>query len=778
MNRLHAAFLIALTGTLASAGSLAPALFARNRSFGDGKLLRLPITRVHIDARIVGRVAETTLTLTFSNPHDRELEGELYFPLPEGVTVSGYALDIRGTMVDGVAVAKRKARQVYEAIVAQKIDPGLVEWVKANTFRTRVYPLPAHGARTVSISTVAELANKGEGMAYRLPLAFPEAIADVSVRVRVDAATAPPRVTGGATANMVVGKASHGYVVYAMERDIALDHDLVVVVPDAAKGQVVAETAPDGDVYFCITDTARDPRPAGNKESRARPRRIAVLWDASRSREKVDHEKEFALIERYVASLGAGKLLADLVVFRDSAEKARRFRLDDGTAKPLIAALQTVVYDGGTQLGRLAAPGADVVLLFTDGLATYGAASPPVFRVPVYAFNVASVADPAAVRRLAHASGGEFFDLTVTAPDAAVAGMGETPFQFLGAKTEGVAAEDSFPRTVERVQGRFAFTGRLRGDSATVTLTYGANGKPLAKTTHVVRRADAAPGTLLARLWAQEKVAHLLGTDEGSQAAVEDVGKRYGIVTPYTSLIVLESLEQYIQYGIEPPRTLPGMREAYAAAVGRRGSRAKKNEADRLAEVAALWRARVSWWEREFPQAADFRHRGRHVTDHDEREEPWGEEREENLDHWGEEDDDAPRDTLDEDFFGDEDDDGTPESVEYGGGRRRTALAADGGYSSVGSRTATTALGEDFFGDEDGDDAANAPPEAGQVVDGADKAEPVITIKQWDPNVPYLAALKKAAPGDMYRAYLAQRTEHGASPGYYVDCADALFAAK
>ena len=36
------------------------------------------------------------------------------------------------------------------------------------------------------------------------------------------------------------------------------------------------------------------------------------------------------------------------------------------------------------------------------------------------------------------------------------------------------------------------------------------------------------------------------------------LGTRCGLVTPFTSLMVLESLEQYVQRHIEPPTTLPG----------------------------------------------------------------------------------------------------------------------------------------------------------------------------------------------------------------------------
>jgi hypothetical protein len=44
----------------------------------------LGVSAVKVEARIFGCLAETRMTLTFSNPHERQFEGELYFPLPEG----------------------------------------------------------------------------------------------------------------------------------------------------------------------------------------------------------------------------------------------------------------------------------------------------------------------------------------------------------------------------------------------------------------------------------------------------------------------------------------------------------------------------------------------------------------------------------------------------------------------------------------------------------------------------------------------------------------------
>ena len=172
-----------------SAQTVPPALMVQQ----DGRSLPLGLAKLQTEVRILGSVAETTTTMTFANPTARAMQGDLYFPLPEAATISGYALDINGVMVDGVAVEKHEARRVFEEVVRHGIDPGLVQWTKGNNFQTRVFPIPAHGSRTVRVSYVTELIGSKEAPAYHLPLKFKEKIHEFSLRVEVVKPTAPPR---------------------------------------------------------------------------------------------------------------------------------------------------------------------------------------------------------------------------------------------------------------------------------------------------------------------------------------------------------------------------------------------------------------------------------------------------------------------------------------------------------------------------------------------------------------------------------------------------------
>jgi hypothetical protein len=123
--------------------------------------------------------------MVFFNTSDRRLEGEFSFPLPEGALVNGYALDVHDVMAEGVIVERTRARQVYEAIVARDVDPGLMEWVKGNLFHTRIFPIPELGSRRVRLCFVQQLPAEDGECLFRLPLRFSSAVDEATCRITV-----------------------------------------------------------------------------------------------------------------------------------------------------------------------------------------------------------------------------------------------------------------------------------------------------------------------------------------------------------------------------------------------------------------------------------------------------------------------------------------------------------------------------------------------------------------------------------------------------------------
>ena len=61
---------------------------------------------------------------------------------------------------------------------------------------------------------------------------------------------------------------------------------------------------------------------------------------------------------------------------------------------------------------------------------------------------------------------------------------------------------------------------------------------------------------------------------------------------------------------------------------------------------------------------------------------------------------------------------------------------------------------------------------------GGEPVGPSISLKPWDPDTPYLAALRAAKRGEEYRTFLKQREKYATSPAFYLDCAEFFLNAK
>ncbi len=698
----------------------------------------LLLTRVEAQARIHGNVAETRLTLTFGNPLDRVLGGDLYVPLPEGATVSGYALDVAGVMVEGVVVEKDKARQVFEAEVRKGVDPGLVEWTKGNTFKTRVFPIPAGGSRTVMIRWVSEVIPVGGVTRYRLPLDYRDPVDDFSVRVEVVKPGAAPRVDSGGPAGLSFGAWRDGFVAEATLKGATLTEDLVIRLPIPAKDAAAVETAADGTVYAQILDTPAIP----SVVQKSGLRRVGIFWDASGSRGRSDHAREIALLGAWL-STHPDTVAVDLAILRHDLE-VHRFTVKKGDAKALLAFLRAVDYDGGTQMGALAplsktAP--DLYLLFSDGLSTFGAELPGDLGAPVYVISDDTAANHPFLRHLADRAGGAYFNLRRVSDADVTQRLGWTPFSFLRVEVVSGAVDGIHPDGPRPVSGSFSLAARLLSEEAEVVLHYGYGTKTFVTTHHRLVRKDAPAGNLLETFWAQQAIQGLLALPEKNRDALIRFGRRFGLVTPGTSLLVLERLEQYVEHEVPPPKSLPDMRREYFDIVETRAKEAEEQINGKKEEVLAQWTARVEWWRKTFDVPSDFKFR-----------DPEAEKAQE-MDGAGM-------------GSGGGGSGGVAYGAAEGRARRvsRIVVHSPGAAPPVEERPALKAEDKKKAGDGGGE---GPPPEP----------EPEILIKPWDPETPYLKALAAAPKAGRLATYMTQRKAHGTSPAFFLDCADFFYRA-
>ena len=726
------ALLLGLHG-IPAAQTIPPLLVVKGE--GGIQRIRLRVSSVKVETRIFGSLAETRMTLVFHNPSGRRLAGDLYFPLPPGATISGYALDVGGVLRDAVVVEKDKGRQVFEKIVRQGLDPGLAEWTKGNTFKTRIFPIPPRGSRTVRIDYVSDLLQARGEQQYRLPLNFKEKIDAFSIRIEVVKSTARPTVRGASPPGFEFTPWRDSFVAEASGKNADLSRPLTVVLPAVKRQPVVVEKRAGEPSYFLINTS---PPPPKLGAARA-PRHITLYWDASASREKTSHQRALDLLKAFFGKHRSKEMRVDLVVFRDAPEKARAFRVSGGNPAALFAAVKALPYDGGTQLGALPppAPGSEYSLLFSDGLSTFGKERPEAFAKPVYVFSGETAANQPLLRRIATESGGQFFDLNRTEQSRILARIGRPVYGFLGAKVISGRVRETYPNTPAPVSGAFTFAGKLMSKRAVVELRFGTGARVMHRQRFTLSRADAVEGGLVRLAWAQKKLDTLLAMPKRNRADMIELGRDYGLVTPGTSLIVLESFGQYVEHRIEPPGSLPEWRDRFLKIVAlQRRKESLKTEA-KLAKVIRLWKKQVAWWETEFDYAPHFRFR-----------KP------------------VKKSRTRPGFFG--------RLRDMTAQNRRSQRQAMRPPPPMAAPSPSSAIAREDSGGglRTSASSGRGVAKARKPGSGPPPRGPVVAVKPWDPKTPYLAALRKTRPGAKYEVYLEQRKQFGDSPAFYLDSGD------
>lgn len=567
--------------------------------------LPLRIASMSIDATLAGRIAHTRIELLVENPNARVLEARLDFPLRDGQAVTGFALDIDGRLRSAVPVPKPKGRQVFEDVTRQQVDPALLQVTQGNNYSLRIYPVPPGGTRRVLLELTEPIErderSKAAHSTWRLPLAFGQTVGDFRVTVAV---VGEPNVRNlfarlGARALPVESQPDGRALI--RDRQTAFDGaDAIEVRRNGNEAPSVVTQAWRGKTYLLASlplsgaERGTAPRPA--------PRTLGLVWDASGSGLSRDRARELALLDAYFRRVPNVAVL--LSVVRDAAEPVERHEVRNGDWSALRRRLQQMVYDGATRGDLLAAPeGADLALLFSDGLANYGSGSIPAASLPLFAIHSSAAVDAAALRQRAEASGGEVIDLARRDVDDALRRL--TMLHTRVVALDGNDVTELMTESRSTADGRVQVAGVLTRPTGTLRLQMQlADGRRIVREVAVSHRAETVGAGLAPQQWARLRLAELSAEGAQRRAQIERIGMHFHLPTPQTSLIVLEAPSDYARHGIEPPADEPVLVQAVERLLVQRRDSERQARATQLARVTREFRERIAWWEKPFPKDA------------------------------------------------------------------------------------------------------------------------------------------------------------------------------
>ncbi|MCL2183870.1 MAG: DUF2135 domain-containing protein [Chitinispirillia bacterium] len=551
-----------------------------------------------ISVEVTGNIASTRYTMVFRNKTNRILEGELTFPLPDGRTVTHYALDINGKMREAVPVEKARAAQVFEEIQRRQVDPGLLERVEGNNFRTRIYPIPAKGSRTISIGYEEELSLEKESLRYRLPLAYPNPLEKFSVKATVWKGSQKPVVPDDDN-EIRFDKAGENYVASFSRQNYRPARALNFALPAAAGVPQVMMQSAQGSYYF-LASVAPD---MGTRKKQWGDE-LAIIWDVSLSGTQRDLQRETEAL----TALFSEKKNADVhlyflsntfrkVVNKSAASGA--YKVTNGNWSGLKDVLEMAVYDGGTDFSKISLKNitGNEILFFSDGISTLSDADflkKSAGDRPIHCIVSSAKADYSAMKLIAGKTKGKFININaLSSAKLKSEFLNETP-QFLG--TEGAASvTEIYPGIATPVYGSFSVAGISETNNAELTLLFGFGNKVEKRIKIQLDAKNAGNHGNIYKIWAQKKISELDLNYEKNRAELTALGQQFGIVTRSTSFIVLELISDYIHYNIEPPASEPALRAEYRRMIKSLDKRRRSREFN-LLDMAVADAGNVKKW--------------------------------------------------------------------------------------------------------------------------------------------------------------------------------------
>ena len=277
----------------------------------------ISVKKLKVDVVVLGDIALTTFDMHFYNPNNSILEGELFFPLEENQSVTRFALDINGNLREAVVVEREKARVAFETTVRTKIDPALLEKTKGNTYKARVYPIPAKGYKRVVLAFQQKLLINNDAYFYKIPFNYQQDLENFSFKMKVLNQNNTPIITKGFQNNFRYDENSDAYTLKVESKKTAVAKPVLIKIPlNTQKERVIAN-----DDFFYFSKQLDFKTPKINIEND-----ITIFWDKSYSQKNKKIATELDFLEEYfrkVKNCNVRLVVFNTEIREDKIEKTR-----------------------------------------------------------------------------------------------------------------------------------------------------------------------------------------------------------------------------------------------------------------------------------------------------------------------------------------------------------------------------------------------------------------------------------------------------------------------
>lgn len=535
------------------------------------ELFTVKYHRVSVD--IQDQLCTTKVDQIFGNESGVEREGMYVFPMPEGSAITKFSMYAGEQEVVGKILDKEEARRIYESIVRQRKDPAILEYIDRNTFRARVYPIPAHGEKRVRLNYSEVIEKTGDTCRYVYPLSTErfsaKPLQDCKVTIKIKAKRPITNIYSPTHAVRIDRDNDKEALVTWEAENVKPDTDLVLYYTlsddDIGIDLITHREAGEKGFYMFLAS----PRVQIDK-AKIQPKDVVFVLDRTGSMAGEKIEQARAAMRFCLNSLRPQDRF-NVITFNEVPEPVFRGlqAVTPEARKQALEAVDDTDATGGTnindalvealgQFRRDSAPNKYVIFV-TDGLPTVGetgmekilsnvkSANAP--KAKVFVFGVGYDVNTHLLDMLANQNRGtvdyvrprEDIEVKVSSFFAKVS---EPLFSDVQLRINGVKTSDAFPsRNLPDIfKGtQLVVFGRYDGSApATVELSGTINGsRKTFKLTQTLPEREKG-NEFIPQLWAARKIGYLL--DEirlhRNQELIDEVvrlSKEYGIPTEFTS---------------------------------------------------------------------------------------------------------------------------------------------------------------------------------------------------------------------------------------------------
>lgn len=545
------------------------------------QFIPLSIKYHHVEVSINNQIAITKVDQVFLNENRRDLEGIYIFPIPQGASISDFAMYVDGKRVTSEVLEKDKARSIYDDIVRRMRDPALLEYMDRGAFKVSIYPIPAKGEKRVQLE-YSEVLRYDSGLCkYTYPLNTEKfsakPIKSVTISIKVKSDKAIKNIYSPSHDMDISRKDDHNAKLGYEASNVKPDRDLVVYYTlsnkDFGMNLLTHKNGKEDGFFVLLVAPKYDV-----EEKEIIEKDIIFVLDKSgsmRENDKIEQAKgalkfcinslnkndKFGIIifSTDVDELDSSLLLAT----KENKEKAIKF-VDDIEARggtDIDSALKTA-------LKKKANPDRPRIIVFlTDGLPTVGETNENVIisnvkkiksgSIRIFTFGVGYDVNTHLLDKIAEGNNGvsqyvepsENIEVSVSNFYSKIS---EPVLSDLSLNMGVVKASEIYPKNLPDLfkGSQLIVMGRYKSPAKTIIRI---TGKVKNRQNEYIEEFNfpekELDNSFIPRLWAQRKIGYLLDEirSDGENKELKDeiihLSKKYGIITPYTSFLVLPDNE-------------------------------------------------------------------------------------------------------------------------------------------------------------------------------------------------------------------------------------------